>query len=139
MLKVIGRNIYRTIILILAAGFVIGIIYMLSFTSITVKFSEQSEFPGQGLRERQSLTPPGGDDFQAPEGEGRYGFGAGRGQGQGFGRGLGEGRGFANEEFSLVHGLAELAIHSIAVIALVLLVLFIQRVTKRKQCVSSVV
>lgn len=110
---------------------------MLSFTSTTTRFSDQSEFPGQGLGNGQSLISPGGGEFQAPGSEGRYGFGAGRQEGHGFGRGLGEGRGFQGEEFSLARGMIELAMHSIVVIALVLFVLFIQRVVKRRQRVSN--
>ncbi|NMC14346.1 MAG: hypothetical protein GYA34_15865 [Chloroflexi bacterium] len=137
MTQMIGRNIYRIMILFLAAGLVIGFIYLLSFTSTTTRFSDQSEFPGQGLGNGQSLIPPGGGEFQAPGSEGRYGFGAGRQEGYGFGRGLGEGRGFQGEEFSLARGMIELAMHSIVVIALVLFVLFIQRVVKRRQRVSN--
>lgn len=143
MANIIGRNLFRAIILILVAGLVIGILYVLSFTSLDAA-PNQGEFPGGGQGEGQFQTPPEGAEFEPlPEGGQEFGqgqgngFGGGRHQGQGQGLGLGQGRGGGGEaEFSLERGVPEFMAHLVAVTIIIAIVYFLQYLAKRRQRVS---
>jgi hypothetical protein len=131
MVKLILRNLVRTLILILAVGLVIGGIYALSFTSLGAA-PNQGEFPGGGQGAGQYQTLLEGTGSQAGQGGGLgqgNGFGGGH-HGGGQGLGLGQGRG---EQFSLEQGLPELG-KSLLVITVVS---FLQYLAKRRQRVST--
>jgi hypothetical protein len=138
MANILGRNVFRAIILILTAGLVIGILYALSLMSVGTAL-DPSDFLGQGQGDGQFQTSPQGAEFQpAQEGEfgQRNGFGSGRfGDGQGFGRGFGEGRGGENE-FSLTRGLAEFVKNLIVITVLIVGVSLLQNLAKRRRRVS---
>ncbi len=133
MAQMIGRNLFRTMILILAAGLVIGIIYALSFISQGTTASGRGEFLGQGQGGGQPSTFPEGAEFQPSQESGQgqgYGFGGGRHGGQGEGRG-------GEDEFSLSRGLPELGKSLIVIAVLIVIVSLLQYLAKRRQRVST--
>lgn len=137
MSQIISRNIIRTIIMILAAGLVIGIFYALSFTSPSATNAYQGEYPGGNQGEGQIQPPSEGGNLGSFEGN-ESGFGQRLGQGNGFGAGSFDGQEFGRarihgDDFSLSRGLTELATHTIVIIALILVVTLIQRVVKRRR------
>ncbi len=139
MTQMISRNLFRTIILILAAGLIIAVIYALSFTSFGAA-SIQGEIRGDGQGAGQFQTAPEGADFQTNQGAG-FGQGTGFGNehlggGQGFRRGLGEGRG-GEGEFSLIQGSTETVINLIVIAILIVIVSFLQGLAKRRRRVSA--
>lgn len=135
--------------MILAAMLVMGVIYILSFTSIGTA-PIRGEFPERWQGKGQLQVSPEGEEFE-PLQEGGQGFGQGNGfgggrhlgqdQGQGSGLGQGEGIGFGHgtgsgEEFSLERGLHEFMAHLIAVAIIVAIVYFFQYQAKRRHRVS---
>lgn len=152
MIKMIGRNIFRISLLILAAGLVMAIIYALSFTSLG-EAANRREFYGlgQGAGQFDSqvdgaefLYGENGQGFGRGQGQGLgkgpgNGYGGGRNQSQGLGSGLGQGYGEnGGEEFSLERGIPELVRNLFVVAILIGIVYFLQYLAKRRQRSSPV-
>lgn len=137
MKNMIVRNLFRTTILVLVTGLVIGAIYALSFTSLGAATNQREFSLGQGSGQFQNA----GEDAELLSGQGGgfgqgNGFGGGHhGGGQGLGRGLGEGRG-DKVEFSFTNGLAEIVKNLIVITVLIIVVALLQNLAKRRQRVT---